>query len=112
MSMSWKDEELRVAKLFGQRRRPLSGMSTAGLGLSDTMNLDGTPADLFIEVKQDKSMMSSNLRLTLEETISKSDGKPWIVTLHYPREMRPHRRFVVCDIDLFIQLWNASKVKI
>jgi hypothetical protein len=116
MSQAWKDEERIVARRFGQRRRPLSGMSTAGLGLSDTMELDGKPADLFIEVKNDKSMFSSSLRQTIMDTMRKaaSEGKPWIITLHQPKTVMGAfgfgKRYVVCDLDYFQELHKCSKL--
>lgn len=97
---AWKAEEQRVAALFGQRRRPLSGNRKAGIGLSDTMNLDGSEPEVFIEVK-------SWSRMPLIRHIRKaeldSSGRPVILAIHAKNSKK---RYAVVDLHWLASLYN------
>ena len=110
---AWKEEERRVAALFGQVRRPGSGAYASdgsqdgNLGRSDTKNKDGTEADIFIEVKNKKAIFSADMRSTIKKTTARADElkKPWVVSVHYPGDTGKHRRFAIVDLDYFAKLW-------
>ena len=100
---AWKLEEQRVARLFGQRRRPLSGNRQAGIGLSDTMNTDGTMPDIFIEVK---SWARMPLIKHIEKTRKDAAGIPWLLAIHAKGS---HNRFAVVDLEWIASLYVKAK---
>lgn len=100
---AWKKEERRVAEMFGHRRRPLSGNAKAGIGLSDTMNKDGTEAKLFIEVKSWKHMP---LIKTITKIRKQAAGKPWILAIH---EKGSPNRFGVVELKRLAELVALEK---
>lgn len=99
---AWKDEERRVAALFGQRRRPLSGNRQAGIGLSDTMALDGREAELFIEVKSWSRMpLIKHIRKAEED----AKGKPVILAIH---SKGSKKRYAVVGMEFLAALYRLA----
>lgn len=109
---SWKAEEQRVASQFGQRRRPLSGNRQAGIGESDTMNLDGSRAELFVEVKSwgrmplIKHINKVREQMQKEAKAHNEPEKPWLLCIH---KKGSHERYAVVDLPWLAELWNENK---
>ena len=55
MSKTWKNNELKLSKMFGARRNPLSG-SNSGHSMSDTLH-----EEFYIEIKDGKQSLPTKL---------------------------------------------------
>ena len=99
---TWKAEESRVAKIFGSRRTPLSGINSAHTG-ADVLPR-GAGASWFVEVKHRKKAPHWKLFEEVKASAKKEGRIPVIV---YHQKMS-HDRMTILSFKDFINLLRQA----
>ena len=79
MSKTWKNNELKLSKMFGARRNPLSG-SNSGHSTSDTLH-----EEFYIEIKDGKQSLPTKLWIDTVQK-AKQEGKIPMIVRHGKQE--------------------------
>ena len=79
MSKTWKNNELKLSKMFGARRNPLSGSNSAH-SMSDTLH-----EEFYIEIKDGKQSLPTKLWIDTVQK-AKQEGKIPMIVRHGKQE--------------------------
>ena len=101
MSKTWKTNELKLSKMFGAKRNPLSG-SNSGHSMSDTLH-----EEFYIEIKDGKQSLPTKLWIDTVQK-AKQEGKIPMIVRHGKQEKLMDAR-ITLKLSDFLTLTGVNE---